>query len=107
MNKHSKQELNERSKNTAKQTKRISATFGINNCPFSPYLSIERFRRLATKFFFTESMPKCTHICSSIVEKYAIQKKSKLNENHCSEECSTATKYRLSSTERRDELGEL
>jgi len=34
MNKHSKQELNERSKNTAEQTKRISATFGTNNCPF-------------------------------------------------------------------------
>ena len=34
MNKYSEQKLNERNKNTARETKRIGTTFDVDNCLF-------------------------------------------------------------------------
>jgi len=70
MNKYSKQKLSERHKNTAKQTKRIIATFDVNiivcfTISLLVNKAISTIRGLSTKFS-TESrgpMPKCyTHI---------------------------------------------
>jgi len=63
MNKYSKQKLNKRNKNIAKQTKQLSTTFNIDNILIVCFTTSvnEAFSPISSKFS-TESMPKCTHI---------------------------------------------